>query len=76
MVSSGRSSSIRKRTTAGVNVRLAMLAGCLGWFSKKYFAPYLLPHGPAMTNDWKDRPEVSSIDYANDSLMEKREYIS
>jgi hypothetical protein len=67
----------RNRRAIGINIRLPILAACLGWIiTQKYLKSRLLPHGPAQKMEWEDRPTYAAVDKTNDSLQAKRKLMS
>ena len=58
-----------KRFQGFVPLRLALLAACLGWLSRKNLRSTLLPYGFAKRLSKK--PTYGPIDFSNDLLMAK-----
>jgi hypothetical protein len=62
-----------KRSPVFVPLRLALLGACLGWFSRNWLVPMLLPFGPARR--LSQIPTYGPVDETNDLLMAKRKSI-
>ena len=52
-----------------------ILASVLGFNLSRLIRKWVLPHGPPVDVPMNERPIHSSIDFDNDSLRLKREYI-
>jgi hypothetical protein len=70
-----RPTSTKSGINTLTNVRFAILVACLGWYASKPIGSKLLSHGTALPISWDDRVSHAEVDFTNDSLKAKREFV-